>query len=256
MLAVERHELILRFLRRARFAPVGRIAALAASSEATVRRDLERMERAGLLRRVRGGAEIVAEAAQREGLTEPPLDERTAILAEAKRRIARAAVELCEDGETVIIDGGSTTWHMAEFLLPVRLRVVTNSFAIARALVGRFAGTVILGGGTVYPESQLVLDPFAEDMFRNYSATKLFMGVYGIDETGATNTETLLIRTERAMIERARELVILADSGKFQRRGGLALCGFDRISTIVTDAGISREARDLVASRGVRLIVA
>jgi len=255
MLAAERTELILRMLRQSRFAPVGRIATLASSSEATVRRDLQRLERAGYVRRVRGGAEISPETAMGGIRAELPFDERTAILAEAKRKIARAAVDLCSDGETVMIDGGSTTFPMAEFLLPSHLQVITNSFAIAQALVGRFVGTVILSGGTVHPESQLVLDPFAEEAFLNYSASKLFMGVYGLDETGATNTDMLLIRMERAMIERARQLVILADSSKFERRGGLFLCGFEKIHTIITDSGVSRTAREMVAAAGARLIV-
>jgi DeoR family transcriptional regulator, ulaG and ulaABCDEF operon transcriptional repressor len=256
MLAAERDELILRVLREARYATVGRIAELTSTSEATIRRDLWRLEKSGQVHRVRGGARLAEDAAGTGRPAELPFDDRTGILREAKRRIARAAAGLCAEGETILIDGGSTTFLMTEFLLAARLQVITNSFAIAASLVGRFAGTVILGGGIVYPESQLVLDPFGEEAFRNYTASKLFMGVYGIDETGATNTEALLIKTERAMIERARELVILADSSKFDRRGGLFLCGFDRICTVITDPGIPDRARELLASRGVKLVVA
>ena len=252
MIPAERRELILRVLREGRFAAVADIAELAKSSEATVRRDLTRLESEGLARRVRGGGEIAAPA---QGAAELPLERRKGIMAEKKRLIARAAAGLCHDGETVLIDGGSTTFHMAEFISGLKLQVITNSFAIAVELVRRSRCTVILNGGIINPESQLVLDPFAEDMFANYAASKAFMGVYGIDETGATNTETLLIKTERAMIDRARELVILADSSKFDRRGSLWLCGFDRISTIITDSGISDRHRELAASKGVKLIV-
>jgi DeoR family ulaG and ulaABCDEF operon transcriptional repressor len=82
------------------------------------------------------------------------------------------------------------------------------------------------------------------------------MGVFGIDESGATNTDELLIRAERAMIARTRQLVVLADSRKFGMRGSLHLCGFDRISTIVTDAGITEPWRTLLAERGVELVIA
>ncbi len=289
MLAAERAALILRVLERDRFAAVGTIAGLAASSEATIRRDLARLERDGLVRRVRGGAERASggheagfepSAAAREPSTaarEPstaaaqvPFEKRLGILMEKKRRIAAAAAALCADDDAVMIDGGSTTFPMAEFLLPLRLRVITNSFAIAERLVGRpraeygrpraeygrWAGTLILTGGVVYPDSLLVLDPFAEEPFGNYGASKAFMGVYGIDKTGATNTEALLIKAERSMISRAREVVILADSSKFGRRGSLFLCGYDRIATVITDGGISESARQTLAERGVRLIVA
>ncbi|HTP58447.1 MAG TPA: DeoR/GlpR transcriptional regulator, partial [Spirochaetia bacterium] len=102
---------------------------------------------------------------------------------------------------------------------------------------------------------QLVLDPFGEDMFSNYTASRVFMGAFGIDETGATNNDSLLIKTERAMIERARELVVLADSTKFNRRGSLFLCGLEKIKVIITDDGILDSSRDMITSRGVRLLI-
>jgi DeoR family ulaG and ulaABCDEF operon transcriptional repressor len=254
VLAPERERLILRLLRQDRFATVAELADLARASEATVRRDLARLERGGSLRRVRGGAEL---AAGGEAETpQLPFESRKGMLSETKRGIARLAASLCREEDTIIIDGGSTTYHLAEFLLPMRLQILTNSFALAQALVGRSTNTVILGGGVVHPDSQLVLDPFQEDPFRHYVAAKVFMGVYGIDEMGATNTEVQLINAERAMIEHAKELIILADSSKFDRRGSLLLCGFDRIHTVITDAGVSEAHRRLLESHGVRLLVA
>jgi DeoR family ulaG and ulaABCDEF operon transcriptional repressor len=82
------------------------------------------------------------------------------------------------------------------------------------------------------------------------------MGSFGIDETGATNNDSLLIKTERAMIERARDLIVVADSTKFDRRGSLFLCSLQRIHTIITDDGINTSHRAMIASHGVRLIIA
>ncbi len=251
MLSAERHELILRFLRRARFATVTDIARAARSSAATTRRDLEILSQEGLVQRVRGGAEI----SKPPEVSEPPLEYRKGVNMEKKRFIAKAAAEMCQDGETIMIDGGSTTFPMAEFLRERDLRIITNSFAIAAALVPRSRCTIILGGGVVRMDSQLVLDPFGKDMFANYSASRVFMGAFGIDETGATNNDSLLITTERAMIERARELVVLVDSTKFDRRGSLFLCGFDKIKAIITDDGIPENARAMVDSHGVKLII-
>ncbi|HVO40688.1 MAG TPA: DeoR/GlpR family DNA-binding transcription regulator [Spirochaetia bacterium] len=256
MLPAERRDVVLRVLRRGRWASVAEICEATRSSEATVRRDLALLSDAGLIRRVRGGAELSDEGAAASAIAELPLEDRKGILAEKKRAIAKAAAALCEDGETIIIDGGSTTYHMVEFLRDRPIRLITNSFAIAAALVPGSRCTLILNGGIVNMESQLVLDPFGGDVFGNYSASKLFMGVYGIDDTGATNTDSLLIKTERAMIERAKDLVVLADSSKLDRRGSLFLCGFDRIKVIITDSGISQEHRDMLGSRGVRLVIA
>ncbi len=253
MLAPERERLILRLLRQDRFATVSELAGLAGASEATVRRDLDRLERTGLLVRVRGGAELAAGA---ENTVQLPFESRKGLMSETKRRIARLAASLCREGETIIIDGGSTTYHMAEFLLPMKLQILTNSFALAQALVGGSANTVILSGGVVHADSQLVLDPFQEDPFSHYLAAKVFMGVYGIDEMGATNTEVQLISAERAMIEHAKELIILADSSKFDRRGSLFLCGFERMRTVISDAGVTEAQRRLLESRGVKLLIA
>jgi DeoR family ulaG and ulaABCDEF operon transcriptional repressor len=227
-LSVERRQRILRILRQSRYAAVADIAAVAGSSEATVRRDLAQMETEGVVRRVRGGAELVEGAlsgAARDGGVELPLEYRKGVRLAAKRKIAEVAAGLCDDGETIIVDGGSTTFQMTDFLAARKLTVITNSFAIAEPLVHRSLCTVILAGGIVNPESQLILDPFGQDMFSNYSASKVFMGVFGLDDTGATNTESLLITTERAMIGRAKELVVVADSSKMGRRGSLFLCG-------------------------------
>lgn len=254
MLAPERERLILRLLRQDRFASVSELAGLAGASEATVRRDLDRLERTGRLVRVRGGAELAAGAA--EGTVQLPFESRKGLLSETKRRIARLASSLCREGETIIIDGGSTTYHMTEFLLPMKLQILTNSFALAQVLVGGSANTVILSGGVVHADSQLVLDPFQEDPFSHYLAAKVFMGVYGIDEMGATNTEVQLISAERAMIEHAKELIILADSSKFDRRGSVFLCGFERMGMVISDAGVTEAQRRLLESRGVKLLIA
>ncbi len=251
MLAAERRALILRLLRHDGIATLADIARLSGASDATVRRDLAGLAAEGLVERVHGGA-----VARAGGAAEVPLEERAGIAAEKKRRIARRAAALCADGDTIMVDGGSTTLQLAPFLRGLSLRVITNSLPLAEELSREAACTVILGGGVVQPVSRLILDPFRDDPFSDYSASTVFMGVFGIDEAGATNTDELLIRAERAMIARARRLVVLADSGKFGLRGSLHLCGFDRIGAVVTDDGVDGRWRALLAERGVEVVIA
>jgi DeoR family ulaG and ulaABCDEF operon transcriptional repressor len=258
MLAAERRALILRLLHRDGIAPLADVARLCGTSDATVRRDLSRLAGEGLVDRVHGGAVTRpgGTATVPSRAPEVPLEERAGIAAEKKRRIARSAAALCADGDTIMVDGGSTTLQLAPFLRGLRLRVITNSLPLAEELSREASCTVILGGGVVQPVSRLILDPFRDDPFSDYSASTVFMGVFGIDEAGATNTDELLIRTERAMIARARRLVVLADSGKFGQRGSLQLCGFERIATVVTDDGIDGRWRTLLAERGVEVLIA
>lgn len=252
MMEEVRYLSIKRLLARKTFASVGEIATYLEVSEATVRRDLAKMEETGDLKRVRGGARANRGQSGNGGfLSEPSFEQRTGQFLELKRGIAEKAVRLCGDGETIIIDGGSTTYRMTEFLKDRELTIITNSFAIAEALVRISKNTIILPGGIVYPESMLLLDHFTTEYYGNFSVDKVFMGVAGIDERGMTNTDTLLIQTERCMIERAREVYILADSSKFNRRGNLRLCGFDKVTAVITDAGIDKGAKKLLADFNV-----
>ena len=220
------------------------------ASEATLRRDLAKLDRQGRLKRVRGGAESMEQAL---AIGHPFLDvDRRA----QKRRIAQRASLLCADGEAVIIDGGSTTYQMAPFLTGRGLTVFTNSFPMAQQLVQHPDTTLILPAGEVLKEHHMIYDPFGGDYFGHYAWRTLFMGVQGIDGRGATNADTRVIRAEQAMIEQSERVVILADSTKFQQRGDLRLCGFDAIDVIITDDALPDEQREAIRAQGVELIIA
>ena len=128
MLDRERQETILRLVKQNTFASIHDIVELVNVSEATVRRDLDRLEASGYIRRVRGGAEATEELKSREPVShELPFEYRKGIMHEKKRLIAKQAASMCTDGETIIIDGGSTTYQMVEFLTPLKLKIITNS---------------------------------------------------------------------------------------------------------------------------------
>ncbi len=186
-------------------------------------------------------------------LRETPFAIRKDIHSSIKRKIAEAAVSTIKDGETIIIDGGSTTYQMVEFLASLELTIITNSFIVAEYLVKKGKSQIILPEGIIYPESLLILNPLQPDPFSNYHASKVFMGVEGINNDIIMNSRIELIQMEKSMINHADELVILADSSKFRSKGNLFLCNLDQVHTIITDDDISQEEAEQVRSKGIHL---
>lgn len=245
MLDKEREEIIADLLHQKAFISLQEIVAASGASPATVRRDLTRMENDGLLRRIHGGAKSVTENL--------PLDLRQTVMLDEKTRIAQKASELCADGETVFIDGGSTTCQMAAFLKFRRLEIITNSLALTSSLIDS-NNEVVLTGGSVLPQHGLVLNPFENDLIDHYRASKAIMGIGGLDPVGPTNDDPRLIRFEQKMIARADEIILLADSSKFGRREKLLLCDYDKISTIITDKNLATEHRKWIKKLSLKLI--
>lgn len=255
MLETERHDVILGLLKRQRVASTHEICEATGASEATVRRDLSKMEEDALIRRVHGGAELAETAVTGDTrYGEVPLALRKSYRREEKLRIARYAASLCSKDETIIIDGGSTTYQMAPLITDIGCRIITNSFGIAELLLRNGSNQVIIPGGMIYRNSELILDPFQGNFYANYAASKAFMGVGGIGAKGLTNSDPQLIQAERMMIEHADELIILADSSKFEFTGSLFLCGYDAVSMIITDSGISGVHRETAESQGVTVV--
>ncbi len=256
MLQSERHEKILQLLEENRLMTIRALASRLDISEVTIRRDIRDLDETGRLRRVRGGAEALS-AQWDHSLAffgQPPFAGRQNFHLKEKKKIAKRAVELCDEGETVIIDGGTTTFCMAEYLQDTRLQILTNSFAIARALM-HTGNQIVLTGGMLYPEAELILDPFDAEMFSDYVPKKLFLGVAGMDESGVSNLNALILKAEKRMIARAEQLIILADSSKLGTRGSLSLCRINQVHTLITDSGITDKFAGILQKEGVNLIV-
>ncbi len=263
---IERQQAILRLLEQDQFITVKDLAYRFSSSTATIRRDLEKLSQRGEVKRIRGAAQLSSIPTsdlklkpphyRAPILAEAPFEERRGIRAEQKRLIAKKAVSLCSENDVIMMDGGSTVFNMVYFMRDTHFIVMTHSFAVASYLTEHSHNMVVLAGGVIYPESRLVVDPFGSTVFKNYNASKVFMGVKGIDEAGVSNSDMLLIRLDQEMIDRGKELIILADSSKFGHGRELILCGFDRISAIITDSGVPDSAREMLKSKNVELIIA
>jgi len=251
----ERHRLILSAVRDRPVATVADLVEMTGTSEATIRRDIAALHLVGKLRRVRGGAEAVNPPEQ-GALMGRPFSVNETMRSAEKRAIGRAATELCRDGEPIIINGGTTTYQMVHHLAARRLSVFTNSFAIAEHLLHNSKNSVVIPGGTVYREQNVILSPFGGVVASHFYARRMFIGCQGIGQLGLMETDPMVVQSELALIGQAEELVVLADSSKFGRRSSLILCGLDRITTVITDNGIRDEDRQMLEKAGIALIVA
>jgi DeoR family transcriptional regulator, ulaG and ulaABCDEF operon transcriptional repressor len=223
----ERWQRILTQVRERGVIRVRELVKATGASSATLRRDLTKLEELGQLRRVHGGVEAVA----------------------------KSAAELCDDGESIIINAGSTTYFMAEFLRHARLQILTNSFPIAQELIATSENRIVLPGGEVYREQGIVLSPFDEDAIQHFTASKMFMSCYSITPMGIIEGDPLIARAEAKLLSRADKLIVIADSSKFEPRGSMAVCQLSRVHTLVTDDAAPAHMLDHLKSIGVHVIV-
>jgi DeoR family ulaG and ulaABCDEF operon transcriptional repressor len=235
---------------------VRELADLLEASEATIRRDLIRLESEGLLHRVRGGAQSVHRNASRRLVGQPQFDRSRAAHAEKKRVIGRVAADLCRPGDSIILAGGSTVFAMAEALPESGLDVLTNSFPIAEYLFRHTRQRVLLFGGELFREQGVILSPFEHDVSHGYRASKLFMGALGVTPHGPMESDPTLARAQQRLLEQTDEIILLVDSSKFASRGSLITCKLSRVSRVITDAGIPRAARAMLDAAGVAVTVA
>lgn len=252
---IERQRIILGEIAEKPVVTIGQLVELTGASEATIRRDIAALHVAGRLRRVRGGAEAL-HPPQTRGIAGRPFSVNEEINLEKKRAIAKAAVDLCEEGDSIIINGGTTTYQMVHHLVRRRLQVLTNSFPIADYLLRHSKNTITVPGGAIYREQNIILSPFDNDVTRNFSARRMFMGAQGISPIGVMEADPLLIQAEQKLINQAEELVLLVDSSKFANRSSLILCPLERVHTIITDDNIASHDAKRVDEAGVRLIIA
>jgi DeoR family ulaG and ulaABCDEF operon transcriptional repressor len=251
----ERHRIIVSAVQEKPVVTVPELVELTDSSEATIRRDIAALHVQKKLRRVRGGAEAL-HPPQFVGLAGRPFSVNETINIRQKQAIARQAVGLCNDGDAIIVNGGTTTFQMVHFLTNRRLQVFTNSFPIAEHLLKHSKNTVMLSGGVIYREQNIILSPFENDVTRNFYAQRMFMGAQGIGALGLMEADPLLIQAEQKLIDQADDLVVLVDSSKFARRSSLILCGLKRIATVITDSGIEDRHASMLEAAGVNLVVA
>ena len=259
MLVESRRRLLLDRIARQGFATLDELVKSLGVSESTVRRDLEALGHAGSVRRTHGGAmlaEPFAAPVAIESQPMPAFDDRTTTATLEKRAIGRATAALIDDGDTILLDGGTTTLEVARALLGRRVQVVTNSLPIAQLTSSCKEMDLILIGGYVYPRTGVALGPLAVATMQNIRVRRAILGAGGIVAEGLYNSNLLLVEAERQMMACGQEVTIVADHTKFGRLSLAFLCGLDEVNDLVVDPGIRAEDRAMLEAAGVTVHLA
>ncbi len=248
MLVDQRRQQILEITEKSGFVALSDLVERVGASESTLRRDLDYLDGIGQIRRTRGGAAYVGDSIT-------PFEVRGTRAKEQKQHIAAAAAALVEPGETVLLDGGTTTLELAKYLVGKPLQVVTNSLPIVNVLVSSPQTELIVIGGFLYPKTGVNLGPIAVAALKSIHARRLFVSAGGITAAGLFNSNALLVETERQMIESAEELIVVSDSSKLGHSALAHLCPLDVVDRLVVDAGITEEWKQIVRQAGIELTV-
>jgi DeoR/GlpR family transcriptional regulator of sugar metabolism len=249
--AEERRNRLLELVRVCGFAALPELTSQLKVSESTVRRDLDYLEEVGVARRTHGGVFYTGPSPKT-----PHFELRQSVEWDKKRQIAATAAGLIEDGDTILLDGGSTTYELARALVGRPLQVVTNSLPVAMLFSGSDTVDLVLVGGYVHSRTAVSLGPYANEMLAELNVRRAVLSVAGINRQGCYNSNLLLVETERAMMKSADEVIVVADSTKFGRASLAHLCDLDEVGILVSDQEIDETWRQVVADAGVDLVIA
>jgi DeoR/GlpR family transcriptional regulator of sugar metabolism len=244
-LARQRHDVILTEVRRRGTVRVTELATLLGVSDMTVRRDLDVLDATGALVKVHGGATVSRDLTTNE----PGFLVKSQLLLEEKHLIARTAATLIRPGAAIGVTAGTTTWRLAALLVDIpELTVVTNSVRVADVLheAGRRDHTVVLTGGVRTPSDALV-GPVATASLRGLQLDMVLMGVHGISERRGFSTPNLMeAETNRAFVDAAERLVVLADHTKWNVTGLSSIAPLNAAEWLITDSQMPVPARSVL----------
>ena len=250
MTAEERKHRIEAYLQRVEFASLEELSQHVEASVSTVRRDLSVLEAAGELRRTHGGARIVA----------PKSDEfvfsaRDTHQLSEKEAIGQACAGLVGANQSVILDAGTTVYHVARHLEAHATQIVTHSLPVANLFASASRVEVILAGGVIYPRLGVLVGPMTVEAFSRMRADVAIMGAGGISLEGITNSHALMIDIQHAILKAAQKIIFCLDHTKFGRQSVLPLCGLDMIDVVVTDSKAPHDLVNGLRERGVEVVV-
>ena len=248
----ERIDKVLEILARKGYRSVAELSADLAVSEMTVRRYLDKLENRALIKRTHGGAFAGQE------MIEVDYAVRETVRRAEKEAIGRAAWSLVQPGESIFIDAGSTTAHLAFAMDDTRrITVVTASTTVLQALERKANIETIVLGGKVHAPSHSLIGPLAEEAVRQFRFTKAFLGTVGINlQEGFTQSNVDEVPVKKQVAANSREVIILADSSKFNRDVLVMFLRLEQVHVVITDPGVSPAHRTSLEEHGIRVIMA
>ncbi|MCB8878650.1 DeoR/GlpR transcriptional regulator [Acidisoma cellulosilytica] len=239
------------------FVSVAEVAKEIGISDMTVRRDLEALERDGLVQRSHGGAVPVLASAAAVIQTEPSYAARAQINPDAKRRIASAAAGLILPYQAIGLDAGSTAAYLAAELADRQaLEIVTNSLQTILAMPQPIIPEVYLLGGRLRPREGSMCGSITRQQLSGHWLDRFFLGICGIDENGVYDYSPEDTETKTIFMQQSKIVTALCDSSKFGKRSFVRICGFDALHSIVTDAPLPPEIDAAARAAGVEIILA
>jgi DeoR family transcriptional regulator of aga operon len=221
-------------------------------SEVSIRNDFAHLEDKGLLIRTSGGA--ISKQPKSFDLS---LNQRLKKYFKEKQNIGKKATEFIKEGDTIVMDSGSTTLRIAENLDRFKqIKLITNSLPVAEKVADFKGVEVIIPGGFLRPEMRSLIGPIAEKNLLNYYCDIAFLAVDGIDCDNGFSTPVLYEATfSRTMIEISKKVIVVTDSSKFQRRSFVKIASMDKIDVIITDKGIPDSDREKIEKMNIELFL-
>lgn len=248
----ERERAITEYLKDNTFASVRDLRQILSASDATIRRDIAKLHEKGTVLKVFGGVAPIVDT--KNDRSAKPFSENRVRNVDQKRAIASLASSLCDDGDTIVVHGGTSAYMFAEEIVSKQLKVITNSMPVAAMLWERSKIHLVVAGGELHREPEILFGGGYDSIA--YFASKFFLGAQAFGPEGIMESNPLLVEAISQLLLRADEIIVLCDSSKFDLRARLVACPISRISTVVTDTGITDATRDMLQSNGVKLLVA
>jgi len=247
----ERKAQIVSYMATAEFVTVEELMRLTRASVSTVRRDLLGLERENVLQRIHGGARTLQPRTDNF-----VFDARDTQQVAEKEAIGKACAALIGPRQSVLIDSGTTCFHVARYLGDDVGQIISNSLPVANLLSGSMRREVLVCGGMIYPRLGALIGPHAIEAFSHMHVDVAVLGASGLSEEGLYNSHMLLVDIQRAVISCAARVIFCVDHTKFNRRSPLLLTDLSPVDVVVSDQPPPGPLAAALRAAGVEMVVA
>lgn len=248
-----RQRQIVELLRDRSFASVRELQERLGVSAATVRRDIDKIDESGTARKVYGGVSAIDGASRAATAFARPYHENRDLAVEAKRAIADLAATMVQDGDAIIVNGGSTCFHLGVKLADRNIKLFTNSMPLASFLGDHGKCGLTVAGGELHREPRVIYSP---PLAPQFYASKFFVGAQGISPHGLLESHPLMVRSIIELSQNADQIIVLADSRKFAIQARNVSLPLSRIAVVVTDDGLDDQSANLLEDAGITIKIA